>query len=74
MRGTFEMVAVDANGRPAPVLESQAHREFRRKPFVKHHNVRTYKSAEPLARDDQLAWKIATVAADPVRVEPMSPR
>jgi acyl-CoA hydrolase len=28
VRGTFEMVAVDANGRPAPVLESQGHREI----------------------------------------------
>ncbi len=34
------------------------------------HTVRTYKSAEPLAREDQLAWKIAEVAADPVAVEP----
>jgi 2-methylcitrate dehydratase len=33
------------------------------------HNVRTYKSAEPLAREDQLAWKIAEVAADPVAVD-----
>ena len=36
---------------------------------VKHH-VRVYKSAEHLAREDQLAWKIAEVAADPVAVEP----
>ena len=28
VRGTFEMVAVDANGRPAPVFESQDHREI----------------------------------------------
>jgi acyl-CoA hydrolase len=28
VHGTFEMVAVDANGRPAPVLESQGHREI----------------------------------------------
>lgn len=34
------------------------------------HAVRTYKSAEPLAREDQLAWKIAEVAADPVPVLP----
>ncbi|PZQ51674.1 MAG: 2-methylcitrate dehydratase [Rhodovulum sulfidophilum] len=34
------------------------------------HPVRTYKSAEPLAREDQLAWKIAEVAADPVPVLP----
>lgn len=33
------------------------------------HEVRTYKSAEKLAREDQLAWKIASVAADPVSVE-----
>ena len=36
---------------------------------MKLHDVRTYKSAEPLARDAQLAWKIAEVAADPVAVE-----
>jgi 2-methylcitrate dehydratase len=36
---------------------------------VKHHKVRTYKSAERLDRADQLAWKIAAVAADPVRIE-----
>ncbi|SEM75870.1 2-methylcitrate dehydratase [Methylobacterium sp. UNC300MFChir4.1] len=33
------------------------------------HDVRTYKSAEPLAREDQLAWKIAEVAADPVAID-----
>ncbi|MEC7761687.1 MAG: MmgE/PrpD family protein [Pseudomonadota bacterium] len=37
---------------------------------MKTHEVRTYKSAEHLAREDQLAWKIADVAADPVAVEP----
>jgi 2-methylcitrate dehydratase len=36
---------------------------------VKQHSVRTYKSAEPLQRADQLAWKIAEVASDPVQVE-----
>jgi 2-methylcitrate dehydratase len=36
---------------------------------VKQHTVRTYKSAEPLPRAEQLAWKIAEVAADPVAVE-----
>ena len=35
---------------------------------MKLHRVRTYKSAEALSRQDQLAWKIATVAADPVAV------
>ena len=34
------------------------------------HNVRTYKSAEHLPREEQLAWKIAMVAADPVAVLP----
>jgi len=34
-----------------------------------NHHVRVYKSDEPLAREDQLAWKIAEVAADPVEVE-----
>ncbi|NVK22981.1 MAG: MmgE/PrpD family protein, partial [Kangiellaceae bacterium] len=37
---------------------------------MKTHEVRTYKSAEHLAREDQLAWKIAEVAADPVAVAP----
>jgi 2-methylcitrate dehydratase len=37
---------------------------------VKSHAVRTHKSSEHLARKDQLAWKIAEVAADPVAVEP----
>jgi 2-methylcitrate dehydratase len=37
---------------------------------MKLHDVRTYKSAEPLAREDQLAWKLAAVATDPVAVEP----
>ncbi len=36
---------------------------------MKQHHVRTYKSAEHLARADQLAWKIAEVATDPVAVE-----
>ncbi len=36
---------------------------------MKQHHVHTYKSAEPLARTDQLAWKIAEVATDPVEVE-----
>jgi hypothetical protein len=36
---------------------------------LKQHRVRTFKSAEPLARADQLAWKIAEVAADPITVE-----
>src|SRR6185312_10870064 len=38
--------------------------------FVKLHSVRTHKSAENLQRADQLAWKIAEVATDPVAVEP----
>lgn len=37
---------------------------------MKLHHVRTYKSAESLPREDQLAWKIATVATDPVAVVP----
>jgi 2-methylcitrate dehydratase len=37
---------------------------------LKQHSVRTFKSAEHLARADQLAWKIAEVAADAVAVEP----
>nr|WP_210307213.1 MmgE/PrpD family protein [Aquamicrobium lusatiense] len=37
--------------------------------FVKSHKVRTYKSAENLAREDQLAWKIASIAADNVALD-----
>ncbi|GAA4195687.1 MmgE/PrpD family protein [Microbacterium oryzae] len=33
------------------------------------HPVRMYRSDEPLPREEQLAWKIAEVAADPVAVE-----
>jgi 2-methylcitrate dehydratase len=36
---------------------------------VKSHEVRTYKSAEKLLREDQLAWKIAAVAADDVALD-----
>ena len=36
---------------------------------MKLHDVRSYKSAEHLPRENQLAWKIAEVAADPVAVE-----
>ncbi len=34
------------------------------------HEVRVHPEADRLAREDQLAWKIAAVAADPVAVEP----
>jgi 2-methylcitrate dehydratase len=37
---------------------------------VKTYEVRTYKSAEHLAKEDQLAWKMAVVATDQVAVEP----
>lgn len=37
---------------------------------MKLHHVRVYKSEEPLAREDQLAWKIAKVATDPVEILP----
>ena len=36
--------------------------------MVKEHHVRVYRSEEELAREDQLAHKIAMVAADPVPV------
>ena len=36
--------------------------------MVTQHHVRVYKSEENLAREDQLAHKIAVVAADPVAV------
>ena len=35
-----------------------------------NHHVRVYRSEEELPRDEQLAWKIAQVAVDPVEVEP----
>ena len=35
---------------------------------MREHNVRVYKSEESLPRENQLAFKIATVAADPVAV------
>lgn len=35
-----------------------------------NHHVRVYRSDESLSREDQLAWKIAQVAVDPVAVEP----
>lgn len=41
-----------------------------RKNDMKMNEVRTYKSAEHLARENQLAWKIAEVAADPVEILP----
>jgi len=37
---------------------------------VKIHEVRTYKSAEHLPKEQQLAWKMAAVATDPVPLEP----
>ena len=36
---------------------------------MKSHTLRTYKSAEHLDREDQLAWKIAAVAADDVALD-----
>ena len=38
--------------------------------MVKEHHVRVYKSEENLPREEQLAYKIATVATDPVPVTP----
>ena len=37
---------------------------------MKNHPVRMYRSDESLPRDEQLAWKLAEVAADPVEVAP----
>ena len=33
------------------------------------HSVRTHPSSEPLAREDELAWKLASTAADPVPLD-----
>ena len=39
-----------------------------------NHTVRVYRSDENLEREDQLAYKIAKVAADPVAVERLAAR
>jgi 2-methylcitrate dehydratase len=36
---------------------------------MKLHDVRAYRSSEVLVREEQLAWKLAAVATDPVAVE-----
>ena len=36
---------------------------------MKLHKVRVYKSSERLPREEQLAWKLAALATDPVPVE-----
>ncbi len=36
---------------------------------MQNHTVKVYPSKQALARGDQLAWKIAAVATDPVEVE-----
>ena len=33
------------------------------------HDVRAHRSKDALKREDQLAWKIAAVASDPVEVD-----
>ena len=35
-----------------------------------HHTIRVHPESDRLGREEQLAWKIAAVAADPVEVEP----
>ncbi len=36
---------------------------------MKNHTVTVYPSEKPLAKEDQLAWKIAAVASDPVAID-----
>ena len=36
---------------------------------MKNHTVKVYPSKQELKREDQLAWKIAAVASDPVEVD-----
>ncbi len=36
---------------------------------MKNHTVKVYPSKQELKREDQLAWKIASVASDPVEIE-----
>ncbi|MFK8254133.1 MmgE/PrpD family protein [Ancylobacter terrae] len=37
---------------------------------MQEHRVRAYRASEKLAREDQLAWKLAEVAADPAPIDP----
>src|SRR5579872_4768627 len=37
---------------------------------MRRHSVKVYASAEKLPREEQLAWKIAEVAADPAAIDP----
>jgi 2-methylcitrate dehydratase len=43
--------------------------EKKTKIVMKNHTVRTYSSKENLARHDELAWKLAALAVDPVPVD-----
>ena len=74
VHGTFEMVAVNEFGRPVPIIRSDNQSNQRGSCVLKQHSVRTFKSADHLARTDQLAWKIAAVAADPARSRSTSPK
>ncbi|NQX25858.1 MmgE/PrpD family protein [Microbacteriaceae bacterium VKM Ac-2854] len=52
------------------VAERRVEGPRRRGARVKNHHVRVYRSSEPLPREEQLAWRIAEVATDPVEVTP----
>jgi 2-methylcitrate dehydratase len=53
-----------------PLQSSPQDAEIEGSQSMTFHEVRAYRSAEPLKREDQLAWKLAAVATDPVEVEP----
>ena len=36
---------------------------------MKKHTIRVYPSKEPLKKEDQFAWKLASISSDPVEVK-----
>jgi 2-methylcitrate dehydratase len=56
-----EALAEGAGGAPAAMTKGLD--------LMRTHHVRVHRSEENLARQDQLAWQIAQVAADPVEVD-----
>ena len=50
-------------------LWTQASPTPRRRVRMTNHEVRVYPSSHSLPREEQLAWKIAAVAADPASID-----
>src|SRR5690606_18599362 len=48
---------------------ARSHVSLERAVMTITHHVRVYTSEEQLPREEQLAWKLARLAADPVEVE-----